>query len=207
MPKARIRRYQTVSISSSAIDTLLARADEIFTGARTKRKVAGFGIGIAHKDKVIYARGYGLADVTHQQVVTPETIFRAYSISKTLTAIGLMQLWEQGAFQLDDPVSQYLKAIALEPPAAHASPIAFRHLLTHTAGLGIPLRWQRNTLEVRPGSPIPPLSKYFAGGLRAEVPAGSTFSYSNRGFAVLGQLIEDISGELYVDRKSTRLNS
>src|SRR5947209_1303451 len=126
MPKARIRRYQTVSISSSAIDTLLARADEIFTGARTKRKVAGFGIGIAHKDKVIYARGYGLADVTHQQVVTPETVFRTYSISKTLTAIGLMQLWEQGAFQLDDPVSQYLKAIVLEPPTAHAPPIAFR---------------------------------------------------------------------------------
>jgi len=41
------------------------------------------------------------------------------------------------------------------------------------------------------------LSEYFSGGLRAEVPAGSTFSYSNRGFALLGQLIEDISGELY----------
>ena len=169
----------------------------MLTSARTKRKVAGFGIGIAYKGKVIYARGYGLADVAQGRVVTPETLFRTYSISKTLTAIGLMQLWEQGAFQLDDPVKRYLKAISLEPPTAHDPPITFRHLLTHTAGLGIPLRWQRNTLEARPGGPIPPLSEYFAGGLRAEVPAGSTFSYSNRGFAVLGQLIEDISGELY----------
>ena len=47
-----------MSISSSTIDTLLARADEILTRARTKRKVAGFGIGIAYKDKVIYTRGY-----------------------------------------------------------------------------------------------------------------------------------------------------
>ena len=186
-----------MSISSSTIDSLLASADEILTGARTKRKVAGFGIGIVYKDKVSYTRGYGLADIAQERVVTPETIFRTYSISKTLTAIGLMQLWEQGAFQLDDPVKRYLKAISLEPPTAHDPPITFRHLLTHTAGLGIPLRWQRNTLEARAGDPIPPLSKYFAGGLRAEVPAGSTFSYSNRGFAVLGQLIEDISGELY----------
>ncbi len=154
-----------MSISSSTIDTLLARADEILTRARTKRKVAGFGIGIAYKDKVIYTRGYGLADVAQERVVTPETIFRTYSISKTLTAIGLMQLWEQGAFQLDDPVKPYLKAISLEPPTAHDPPITFRHLLTHTAGLGIPLRWQRNTLEARPGSPIPPLSEYFSGGL------------------------------------------
>ena len=80
-----------MSISSLAIDALLARTDEILTGARAKRKVAGFGIGIANKDKVIYARGYGLADIAQERVVTPETIFRTYSISKTLTAIGLMQ--------------------------------------------------------------------------------------------------------------------
>ena len=80
-----------MSISSSAMDALLARADEILTRARTKRKVAGFGIGIVYKDKVIYARGYGLADIAQERVVTPETIFRTYSISKTLTAIGLMQ--------------------------------------------------------------------------------------------------------------------
>ena len=57
-----------MSISSSTIDALLARADEILTGAGTKRKVAGFGIGIAYKGKVIYTRGYGFADIAQERV-------------------------------------------------------------------------------------------------------------------------------------------
>jgi CubicO group peptidase (beta-lactamase class C family) len=76
------------------------------------------------------------ANVRQEQSVTQEMVFRIASISKTITAIGLMQLWEQGKFQLDAPVNEYLNAYHLKLPDPHVPPVTFRHLLTHTSGLG-----------------------------------------------------------------------
>jgi len=191
-----------MSTSSQFIDGLLQQADVMLTRAIARQKVAGFGIGIVYEDKVIYTKGFGLAKIAPKRAVTTDTIFRAFSISKTFAAIGLMQLWEQGAFQLDDPVNRYLKAFTLASPTDHDPPITFRHLLTHTAGLGAPPRSQLNDLLIIPGARIPSLREYLAEGVTADMPAGKAFSYSNRGFAILGQLIEDISGEPYVQYMS-----
>jgi len=186
-----------MSISSSTADYLITRADAMLADATTKQKVAGLSVAIVCEGKGIYLKGFGLANIAQKRLVTPDTIFRVYSISKTLTAIGLMQLWEQGAFQLDDPVSRYLKAFTLTSPTDHDPPITFRHLLTHTAGLSAPPPSQLNDLLIKEGDRVPSAREYFTEGVTADMPAGMTFSYSNRGFAILGQLIEDISGEPY----------
>src|SRR5207302_1437005 len=78
------------------------------------------------------SKGYGLANVAEARPITPRTVFRIGSVSKTITAIGLMRLWEAGHFQLDDPVNDYLKAFRVEHPDPNASPVTFRHLLTHS---------------------------------------------------------------------------
>jgi CubicO group peptidase (beta-lactamase class C family) len=77
----------------------------------------------------------GAADASGGRPVDPDTVFRVASVTKTMTAIGLMQLQEAGCFGLDDPVNDYLSAFQIQPPPG-GPPVTFRHLLTHTAGIG-----------------------------------------------------------------------
>lgn len=72
----------------------------------------------------VYSGGFGFVDIGKQRPVTADTVFRIGSISKTFTAIGLMQLWEQGRFQLDDSVNDYLKAYKITPSSPDAPPKA-----------------------------------------------------------------------------------
>ena len=141
---------------------------------------------------------WGLADVRSTRPVEPDTVFRIASVTKTMTAIGLMRLYDDGRFQLDDPVNLYLKTFRIQPPSGGVD-VTFRHLLTHTAGIGQlprladvvrPTAWGR----LRPGSRGASLAKLYHGVLRPEVKAGTKWAYANHGFAVLGQLVEDISG-------------
>ena len=187
-------------MSQSVIDRVLAHADEVIITAMNDSTFAGLGIGIVHQDQVIYAKGFGLAHMQQELPVTLETVFRIASISKTITAIGLMQLWEQEKFQLDAPVNEYLKAYQLNHPNPQAPPITFRQLLTHTSGLGTMRRLTDMVrpgfgLAVKPEMPIPPLSEYYVEGLKTELYPGRKWAYSNHGFATVGQLVEDISGE------------
>jgi len=187
-------------MSQSVIDSALVHADEMIITAMNESSFAGLGIGIVHQGKVIYAKGFGFANMQQEWPVTLDTVFRIASISKTITAIGLMQLWEQGKFQLDAPVNDYLKGYYLKHPDPHAPPVTFRHLLTHTSGLGTMRRLTDMVrpgfgLAVKPDTPIPPLNQYYAEGLKTELYPGRKWAYSNHGFATLGQLVEDISGE------------
>jgi len=138
--------------------------------------------------------------------VTADTVFRIMSISKTFTAVALMQLWEQGKFQLDDPINQHLKGIRVEHPDLNAPPITIRHLLTHTSGIGelrkVDPRWLLKPenlvledLSVRDVQQTQPLPAYYQGKLTAEIYPGIKWCYCNHAFGVLGQLVADLSGQ------------
>jgi CubicO group peptidase (beta-lactamase class C family) len=140
----------------------------------------------------------GVADTRTARPVEPDTVFRIASVTKTMTAIGLMQLREAGLFGLDDPVNDYLKSFRIEPRPSWPD-VTFRHLLTHTAGIGeIPrLSDVVNPAAFgidEPGSRGVDLATLYRGALRPEVPAGTKWAYANHGFAVVGQLVQDISG-------------
>ncbi|MGO9964187.1 MAG: serine hydrolase domain-containing protein, partial [Acidimicrobiales bacterium] len=71
----------------------------------------------------------GLGNVRAGRPVDPDTVFRIASVTKTMTAIGLMRLYDDGRFQLDDPVNDYLKTFRIQPPPGGVD-VTFRHLLT-----------------------------------------------------------------------------
>jgi CubicO group peptidase (beta-lactamase class C family) len=128
-----------------------------------------------------------------------DTVFRVGSITKTITAIAVMQLWEQGLVDLDAPASDYLRAYRLIPAKAGFRPATLRQLLTHTAAV----RAVRNPLDLlrpalgwgtRAGHPVPPLAEYYQGGLRVDVEPGTKWAHSGHGFAPLGQIVEDVTG-------------
>jgi CubicO group peptidase (beta-lactamase class C family) len=191
------------------IDTVLQTADDIIR-AHVKKlgPLAGLAVGIVHHGELVYTYNSGFADIKHDTPVTSDTVFRIMSISKTFTAVALMQLWEQGKFQLDDPVNQHLKAIRVEHPDLNAPPITIRHLLTHTSGIGelrkVEPRWLlrpelivMEDLSVRDFDQVQPLHTYYAGKLSAEIYPGVKWCYCNHAFGVLGQLVADLSGQSF----------
>jgi CubicO group peptidase (beta-lactamase class C family) len=140
----------------------------------------------------------GEADIGGGREMGSDTVFRIASITKTMTAIGLMQLYEAGLFQLEDAVNDFLRTFRVEPRSG-GPPITFWHLLTHTSGIGqIPsmadiLRPQAWGMD-KAGSQGADLKELYRGVLRTHVPAGTKWAYANHGFAVIGQLVQDISG-------------
>ena len=162
---------------------------------------AGLAVAVMTDGGLAWFHGHGLADVGAKTPITEDTVFRIGSLTKTFTAIAVMQLWEQGLVDLDAPANHYLRTFRLVPAKPNLSPPTVRHLLTHTAGVGY---WRRLSDLLQPGvgsgdrarsSGAPPLAQYYRRGLPVEVEPGTKWAYSNHGFAALGQIVEDVSGQ------------
>jgi CubicO group peptidase (beta-lactamase class C family) len=162
---------------------------------------AGLAVAVINGSGIAWFHGHGIADVAAETPITEDTVFRIGSITKTFTAIAVMQLWEQGLVDLDASANDYLRTFRLVPVKQTMRPATVRHLLTHTAGVGY---WRRLSDLLQPGvgsgvrarrSGAPPLAHYYRRGLPVEVEPGTKWAYSNHGFAALGQIVEDVSGQ------------
>jgi CubicO group peptidase (beta-lactamase class C family) len=173
----------------SRIDALLDR-----------RPAVGMAVGVVRESGLVFFQGHGVADIASRTPVTEDTVFRIASITKTLTAIAVMQLHERGLVALDAPANDYLRAYRLVPGKPSFRPATVRHLLTHTAGLaevvppwGVVLPDWGESVKV--GHPLPSLAEYYRGRLRIAADPGTRFVYGNHSPATLGQLVEDVSGQ------------
>jgi len=162
---------------------------------------AGLAAGVVCGGSLAWFLGHGVADAGSNEPVTLDTVFRIGSLTKTFTAIAVMQLCERGLVELDAPANAYLRSVRLAAAEASFRPVTVRHLLTHTAGIGY---WRRLADLLQPGvgsgdragrSGAAPLADYYRKGLRVEVEPGTKWVYSNHGFAVLGQIVEDVTGQ------------
>ncbi len=165
-----------------------------------RRPTVGLAVGVVRDGSLELFEGHGWADIESRTPVTEGTGFRIASITKTFTAVAVMQLWEQGLIDLDAPANDYLRAYRLVPARASFGPATVRHLLTHTAGIrevlhpwGL-LRMRDFGETVRAGRPVPSLAEYYGGALHVDAEPGTRFTYSNHGFATLGQIISDVTG-------------
>ncbi len=124
----------------------LARAGDYFGRYIAEGKLAGWQLVAARRGAVVWHECRGLADVEAGTAVRPDTLWRLHSMTKPVTAVAAMMLYEAGAFALDDPVARWLPEFAsprvyqFGPPQGPGTvpspePIRVRHLLTHTAGL------------------------------------------------------------------------
>jgi CubicO group peptidase (beta-lactamase class C family) len=166
--------------------------------------VVGLAVGVVQDGTLAWFHGHGVTDTASQAPVTEDTVFPIASITKTFTAIAVMQLWEQGRVDLDAAADDYLLSFRLVPGRAGFRPATLRHLLTHTAGVRAvrrPSDLLRPAMgwEVPAARPVPPLAEYYRGGLRFDTEPGTRWAYSNHGFATLGRIVEDVGG-LPLDR-------
>jgi CubicO group peptidase (beta-lactamase class C family) len=159
----------------------------------------GLAVGIVRNGSLEFFHGHGVADMASKAPITEDTVFRIASITKTFTAVAVLQLWEQGRVDLDAPVNDYLRAYRLIPAKAGHRPATVRHLLTHTAGIPELVHPAGAFLpdfgeSVRVGRRLPTLAEYYRGGIRLVAEPGTRFRYGNHGPATLGQLVEDVTG-------------
>jgi len=136
-----IVKPESVGLSSERLGRLTDWLEEQVTGGR----LAGASALVGRRGEVAYLQCAGMADVDAQKPFAEDTIVRIFSMSKPVTTVAAMMLYEQGAFQLDDPIAAYLPAFAdtevwvggdseLGATVPMESPITVRQVMTHTAG-------------------------------------------------------------------------
>lgn len=183
------------SDSSAEINpqTLEIFVDEFVEAQMVEEEVPGVSVAIVHNGEMVLLRGYGYADIDTQTPVDPtETPFRVASITKPFTALAVMQLVEQGVLDLHTDVNQYLEGFQI--PSTFAEPITLHHLLTHTAG------FDQREIGLRTVDPeeVVPIDEYVKTYLPPRVYApGELIMYSNYGIALVGYIIERVSGMPY----------
>ncbi len=153
--------------------------------------IPGLNIALVKQGRLAWLRAYGYADVENKIKMTVDMPCRVESISKPVTAWGVMKLVEQGKLSLDTRVSSYLKSWRF--PSSDYSPetITVRQLLSHTAGLPL------GTIGVRysPEEDIPTLKELLSHDAVLEREPGQSFNYSNTGFNLLELIVEEVSGQ------------
>ena len=170
----------------AAIDTYI---DEQMHG----QHIPGLALGIVKGDQIVYLKGFGVSNPTGEHM-TPQTPLSIGSLTKSFTALAIMQLVEAGQLDLDASVQRYLPWFRVADPAVSAQ-ITLRHLLNHASGLPRTLETQyenradegADTLEWRLRS----LST-----TTLEQPLG-TYGYSNAGYQVLAMVIQQVTGQSY----------
>src|SRR5688572_24051006 len=150
--------------------------------------IAGATVSVVKDGKLLFAKGYGFADVQKKQKVSPQdTLFRPGSISKLFTWTAVMQLFEQGKLDLDRDVNEYLD---YKIPDAFGKPITLKHILTHTPGFEEQIKDLFLTDSTKPN-----LGQYLKTHIPGRIyPPGTVPAYSNYATAVAGYIVERVSG-------------
>jgi CubicO group peptidase (beta-lactamase class C family) len=139
----------------------------------------------------VWTRAYGDADRDDGRPMTVDTYLRTESISKSVTAWGVMRLVELGLVGLDDLVADHLRTWAFPDPSDAGRSVTIRQLLANTGGL----RHGDIDLRYAPGAERPSLRTSLTGQAGFDREPGTGFAYSNVGFNLLEVLIEDVSGQ------------
>lgn len=155
------------------------------------RGLPGVAVGVVLDQQLIWAQGFGFADVEKKIPMTPATKFRMASHSKLFTATAMMQLRDAGKVHLDDPVSNYLPWFHIGPASADDPAITIEELLTHSAGLPREAGPHWSELSFPDAAGVQEFIQTHQAAFSPEV----RWKYSNLGFTIAGMVVEKISGE------------
>lgn len=172
-----------------AQDAIAGKVDEFIKREMQKQRIPGVSLAIVKNGKLIYAKGYGLANVELQVPVKPETVFQSGSVGKQFTATAVMMLVEAGKINLDDKINKYFT----DAPEIWKN-ITVRNLLTHTSGLGD----YPDDFDFRHDYSEDDLYKIIK-AVPLDFQPGAKWQYSNLGYVTLGILIHKVTGKFYGD--------
>ncbi len=163
-------------------------------------KIKGLSIAVVHDYKIVWTKNYGWADEQEQRPVTRDTRFEPGSISKSLNALGVLRLAQEGKLYLDTDINTYLRSWTFTyDSVAAGKKITTAQLLSHTAGLNV-----HGFPGYFPGDSMPTLQEILNGQAPAKtmkvtsiMPPGTAFQYSGGGTMITQQMLIDITGQAY----------
>src|SRR5215213_8620140 len=169
---------------------------ESFIAGLTERgAVPALSVSVVKGDRLVWAKGFGFADLASSTPATPRTSYLWFSMTKIVTATAVMRLAEGGNIDLDAPADEYYPGFKV---VSQPVPVTVRHLLSHSSGLAnpLPIRW------VYPAAGPVPDRRAFVERLlgkhrRLKFAPGGRASYSNLGYLVLGEVVSEVSGTSY----------
>ena len=191
-------------------DARLARLDRFMRTTIDSGDYLGAVTLIARNGRIVDWRTYGHRDLARKSSMTRDSIFRIYSMTKTVTSVAVLMLMEEGKLGLDDPMAKYLPEFAstkvfsggtADAPQLRPArqPLTIRHLLTHTSGIatrdaknGEAVK-RFNRIELNALPTLAAYAKYVAGEALARDP-GEVFTYDGVPLVVLSRLVEVVSG-------------
>ena len=167
-----------------------------------KNEFAGAVTMVVGPDRIIALEAFGLADIASGRPMRKDSLFWIASMTKPITAMGVLMLVEEGKLGLDDPVEKYLPSFKAQKlatptgPVPTPRPVTIRDLLTHTSGLSA----ASPTVANQPVDTIPLAAMVDHSGRTPLISApGAKWAYSNTGINALGRIIEVVSGQPYPD--------
>ncbi len=171
---------------SEKADVLLERA--------IKANDPGLAVLVAQGGKILFEKGYGLADRDHDVPVTPQTTFRIGSITKQFTAAAILKLQEEGKLSVDDKLSKYI------PDFPRGDEVTLRQLLTHTSGIH-DCREGPDFLSrvTKPTTTEATIEELKIQKHPYDFDPGTKWYYDNAGYLLLGYIVEKVSGQSYED--------
>src|SRR5262245_30400412 len=186
---------------------ILKPLDTAVAAMVTRHGIPGPALAIAKDGKLVFARGYGWANLATNELVQPDALFGVASLSKSITAVAVLKLVEQGKLALDDKPFVILNQIR-PYPGVRVDPrlyqITVRQLLNHSGGWdhqksGDPVNWTTQ-VQLKRGDRTPVSAEHLIAYTMAvplDFDPGTDSKYSNFGYIVLGEVIEKVSGQPY----------
>ncbi|HEX4933892.1 MAG TPA: serine hydrolase domain-containing protein [Gemmatimonadaceae bacterium] len=190
---------QNPASSPAAADPDVLGAERLFSAwleaQMAYKGLPGIAVGVVSDQQLVWAKGFGYADLKAKRAMTPQTLFRMASHSKLFTATAIMQLREQGKLRLDDPVSKYLPWFRLKPAGDDDGEVTIEQLLTHASGLPREAgdHWSTNLF------PTEAEVKALMADRQAAFPPATRWKYSNLAYTIAGLVVEAVSGERWAD--------
>jgi CubicO group peptidase (beta-lactamase class C family) len=192
----------TIKKSDSAVPVTATIENALFDEVREKMidtvrrgEVPSFSAAVAKGGKIIWEESFGWADREKMIPATPHTMYSLASISKPITATGLMVLVKRGLVKLDEPVNTYIAPAQLTAHEGNASDATVKHLLNHIAGLPVHFSFFYEDEPYRKPDMAESIRRY---GILVH-PPGENYEYANFGFGILNYIIEKVSGRTFPD--------
>jgi len=194
----------TVTAAAPDISAAIRLFEAWLQSHMTDRQLPGVSVGVVHDQHLLWAKGFGYADIESKTPMTPKTLFRMASNTKPFTALAVMQLRDAGRLRLDDPVSQYLPWMKMQSSGRDVGrPVTIEHLLTHGSGLprepGSSSYW--NTLAFPSAQDV----RTAVPGQKLAYEPETRLKYSNLGFALAGMVVEAVSDVSYAEWMQRRV--
>ena len=181
----------------SRIENIRALRDELhelIIQHAEERHIPGVAYGIVVGDELILSSATGVMEVENQLPASTSTAFRIASMTKSFTAMAILKLRDAGKLKLSDPASKYLPELSgMEYLTSDSPEITINNLLTMTAGFPEDNPWGDRQLDESDAM----LSELMASGPSFSNPPAYTYEYSNTGYALLGAIIREVSGQSY----------